>query len=167
MLTPALAIRRLGVADTAAFRALRLEALEDAPDAFGSTYDAEAAQPIAEHKERLASSTVLGAHVEGELVGIVGYKAESGRKNAHKAFVWGMYVRAAARRQGIGAALVDTLLRSAKSSVEQLTLTVVRGNDAAFGLFEGAGFTTFGVQPRSLKTPSGYLDEILMRRLLD
>ena len=160
------AIRRLDASDAEPFRALRLAALREAPEAFGSTYAIEAARPITEYRERLTSSTVLGAHCDGELVGIVGFKRETGEKNAHKAFVWGMYVRAGFRRRGIGSALVDAMTRSAAGKVEQLTLTVVQGNDAATTLYEKAGFFAYGVEPRSLKTPAGYLDEVLMVRFL-
>ncbi len=160
------AIRRLGVSDAEAFRALRLAALEEAPEAFGSTYDVEAARPLAEYEGRLTTSTVFGACDRGELVGIAGFKQESGQKNAHKAFLWGMYVRVDARRHGIGAALIDAMAQSARESVEQLTLTVVQGNDAAVGLYRAAGFVAYGVEPRSLKTPAGYFDEVLMVRFL-
>ena len=58
------------------------------------------------------------------------------------------------------------MTRSAAGKVEQLTLTVVQGNDAATTLYEKAGFFAYGVEPRSLKTPAGYLDEVLMVRFL-
>lgn len=46
--------------------------------------------------------------------------------------------------------------------VEQLTLAVVRQNHAAIALYQQAGFVTYGIEPRALKTEAGYADEVLM-----
>ena len=158
----AVEIRRFGVSDAWAYRGIRLAALEQSPEAFGSTYDIEVARPIAAFEERLATSTVFGAYVEGKLVGIAGFKQQGGEKDAHKGFVWGMYVRPEARRRGVGAALVEAILRFARDRVEQLTLTVVRGNDPAIEIYKKAGFVVYGVEPRALKTYRDYFDEVLM-----
>lgn len=78
-----------------------------------------------------------------------------------------MYVRADARGQGIGSALLGALLSCAAEIVEQLTLTVVEGNDAAIALYRKFGFETYGLEPRSLKGAAGYANEVLMARVLN
>ncbi|MCL6470330.1 MAG: GNAT family N-acetyltransferase, partial [Ralstonia sp.] len=40
------------------------------------------------------------------------------------------------------------------------------GNDAALALYERCGFETYGVEPRALKSTTGYADEVLMVRFL-
>ena len=106
-------IRRLDVADAADYRAIRLAALQGDPQAFGSTYEAEAGRPLSAFAERLASSVVFGAYVNGEVVGMAGFKQREGARERHKAFVWGTYVRPDMRRQGVAEALIEALLRSA------------------------------------------------------
>jgi ribosomal protein S18 acetylase RimI-like enzyme len=114
----------------------------------------------------LTTSVVFGAFTGGEIVGMIGLKPERGAKDHHKGFLWGMYVEPRARRQGAGAALVEALLRSAVDIVEQVTLSVVEGNDAAIALYRKFGFDIYGVEPRSLKSARGYSNEVLMVRFL-
>ena len=66
-------IRRLVTADGAAFRALRLEALQTYPDAFGSTYEDEVTRPINSFIQQLEKSVVLGGFDHGELAGMIGF----------------------------------------------------------------------------------------------
>src|SRR5882757_6663592 len=87
------AVRRLGVADAEDYRTIRLAALAREPDAFGSVYDVEVARPLSAFAERLATSVVFAAHIGDRIVGMVGLKPETGPKDSHKGFVWGLYVR--------------------------------------------------------------------------
>ncbi len=159
-------IRRLGIIDVADYRSIRLAALQGEPDAFGSVYEVEAARPSSAFAERLDTSIIFSAYAGGDIVGMAGLKQEAGLKDRHKGFVWGMYVRPNARGQGIGAALLAAIIGGAEQIVEQLTLTVVQGNNAALSLYEKYGFRAYGVEPRALKTAAGYSDEILMSRIL-
>src|SRR6516165_3482154 len=107
-------IRRLAQADAALYRGIRLEALQANPEAFGSTFDVENAQPLSWFADRLGSSTVLGAFRHGDLVGVAGFALQHGQKRAHKGIVWGMYVRPAARSAGVGRRLVDAVCSLAR-----------------------------------------------------
>lgn len=155
-------ISRLQASDAEAFRTIRLAALKTAPEAFGSTYDREAARPLSAFADGLSASVIFGAYDEQRIVGMAGFKQEAGPKVSHKAFVWGFYVEPAWRSRGVGSALVAALIEAASPVVEQLTLTVVEGNDAAIALYEKFGFSAYGVEPRALKTSAGYVNEILM-----
>jgi ribosomal protein S18 acetylase RimI-like enzyme len=159
-------IRRLGVSDVADYRSIRLAALQGAPEAFGAIYDDEVTRSVGDDVDRLATTAVFGAYAGGKIVGMAGFKQEAGRKNRHKGFVWGMYVQPGARRRGAAAALIEALLGYARNEVEQLILTVEKGNGAAIALYEKFGFETYGVEPRALKSSSGYADEVLMVRFL-
>lgn len=143
------AVRRLGAGDVQDFRTIRLAALAEAPDAFGSVHAREAVRSAAEHAETLASSTVFGAYAADAIVGMVGWKQEQGPKTSHKGFVWGFYVAPPARRAGIGTALLAAIVASARERVEQLTLTVVSDNAGAIALYERFGFAAYGVEPRA------------------
>ena len=91
MSTTDIEIRPLTVAesDAALYRDIRLEALKANPEAFGSSYEAEAAQPLSWFSDRLAGSSVLGAFRGAEPVGIVGLAisspSKSRRSNGHRA----------------------------------------------------------------------------------
>jgi GNAT superfamily N-acetyltransferase len=108
-----IAIRQLTPADAADYRTIRLAALQGAPEAFGSTYAAEAGLPLQAFADRLATSVVLGAYDGARVVGTVGFKAQTGAKDAHKGFVWGFYVAPQARGRGVGRALMDGIVAAA------------------------------------------------------
>jgi ribosomal protein S18 acetylase RimI-like enzyme len=159
-------IRRLRLSDVEDFRLIRLAALQREPEAFGSTYEIEAGRSIFEFSDRLTTSTVFGAFSAGVIVGMAGYKLGIGQKDYHKGFVWGVYVQPDARGQGVASALMDELLRSAGEFVEQLTLTVVLGNETAISLYLKFKFEPYGIEPRALKHKEKYWDEMLMIRFL-
>lgn len=157
-----IAVRPLRTSDAEDYRAIRLSALETAPEAFGSVHALEASRPIESHAERLESSLVLGAYDAGRIVGMAGFKREAGPKNTHKGLLWGLYVEPGSRGHGAGAALVSALLNAAQGVVEQVALSVVEENAAAIALYERFGFTRYGTEPRALKSAAGYANEVLM-----
>jgi ribosomal protein S18 acetylase RimI-like enzyme len=159
---PPVEIRRLAIGDAANYRAIRLDALQKEPDAFGSVHAVEAARPLADFAERLTACMVFGAYAGGRIVGVAGFKPETGPKDRHKGFVFGFYVDPDWRGRGIGSKLMQALITCARDHVEQLTLAVVQGNEAALSLYRKVGFEAYGVEPRALKSDHGYSDEVLM-----
>ena len=164
-------IRALTEDDAGDFRRLRLRALKEHPDAFGSSYEAESALPletVAARMRRTAESPhafTLGAYREGELVGVVGfYRDSSSAKVRHKGHVWGMYVAAERQSEGVGRALMRELLARAATipGLEQVHLDVVSRNEAARGLYASLGFETYGVEPNALVVDGEGLDEEMM-----
>ena len=167
-----LQIRRLNSPDASAFQALRLQALLECPSAFSSSYEEEFETPITVIADRLAAERgqdMFGAFGGTELVGTVGFGREGARKLAHKGFIWGMYVIAAFRNQGVGRQLVSHVLQHATSlsGVHQVTLTVTASNVAAIGLYEKLGFTAFGLEPAALLVDGELHDEIYMVRFVE
>jgi len=160
-------IRRLAqenAADAALYRDIRLEALKVNSEAFGSTFEIENAHDLSWFFDRLGSSTVLGAFLDAELVGTVGFAIQQGQKQAHKGMLWGMYVRADARGIGVGRRLVEAALDLARQRVELIQLTVVRENEQARRLYASLGFLDYGLEKNSLKQDGGYYDEVLMAK---
>jgi RimJ/RimL family protein N-acetyltransferase len=160
-------IRRLAgdtAADAALYRGIRLEALKDSPEAFGSTFATESAQPESWFADRLASSTVLGAFRGSELVGMAGFAIQQGQKRAHKGLLWGMYVRRAARTSGVGRLLIEAIFEVARPKVELIQLTVIKDNARARRLYASLGFVEYGLERNALKQDGRYYDEFLMAK---
>ncbi|MFI5277447.1 MAG: GNAT family N-acetyltransferase, partial [Ktedonobacterales bacterium] len=82
-------IGELTEADTEAYWAVRLRALREEPEAFGSSYEESKERPLSVVTERLRAITqdgnfLLGAFEDsGALVGIVAFERAPGNKNRH------------------------------------------------------------------------------------
>jgi ribosomal protein S18 acetylase RimI-like enzyme len=159
-------IRELLAADAVSFRRLRLEALQKYPDSFGSTYEVEAAKPLEYFLERLEKNSVFGGFDHKELVGIIGFYQQSGIKDKHKGFIWGMYVRPPLQGSGLASALLSSVIELAKTQVEQIQLTVVTTNQRAVRFYKASGFGEYGFEKNALKSDDRYFDELHMVRFL-
>jgi ribosomal protein S18 acetylase RimI-like enzyme len=147
-------VRRLVPDDAQAYRALRLRAFRDHPEAFTTSYEELQQQPLSESEQRLRAQHMKwwGAFVDGRLCGYVGLERETRTKNRHKATLLGMYVEPEAAGRGIGRALVDALLAQARiDGLESIVLTVTETNSAAVKLYERCGFRSFGIEPHAIK----------------
>jgi len=158
-------MRRLMAADAEALRALRVEAFTAHPREFRSTPEDEAARPLAELAANLARDQVLGLFDGETLVGVAGLAIEPRAKLAHKAMIWGVYVRGAYRGQGGAERLLQALLAEAQGKVEAVHLTASDGNGPALRLYTRLGFVLWATEPRALKLADGtYVDELAMVR---
>lgn len=142
------AIRRLRPDDWARYRALRLRALNDAPEAFGSTLQVEQAKPSSYWIERLAAAASqwqlpLVAEQGPEFVGLVWGFIDSAQPEAAQVFQ--MWVAPEVRGHGCGAALLDGVIAWARGmSVTSVHLRVTCGDTPARRLYERAGFRPSG-----------------------
>jgi RimJ/RimL family protein N-acetyltransferase len=159
-------IRPLTPVDTSLYRDIRLEGLKQDPAAFSSSFEREAAMPLSWFEERIVKGNILGAFAADELVAVAGYWPQEGAKVKHRAALWGMYVRPAARNSGLGRRLVEAVVNHASGRVEHLLLSVVSENEAAHRLYQKLGFSEYGREMKALKLGGRYLDEILMVRFL-
>ena len=69
------------------------------------------------------------------------------------------------RNQGIGKALIETMIEAArdKFKIEVLHLEVYQGNPA-IRLYERMGFQVYGRQPKFIKMDGQYFDKIMMQK---
>lgn len=147
----AVTVRTLGVADAAAYRALRLAGLQAFPHAFRSDYEEALAQPLSWSENRLCKrgDIMFGAFDGGELVGAICLRTEAGRKVRHAAELKALYVDPGRQAQGIGSALVAHLIAHARALgyIHKIALTVSDGNTRAERLYDTFGFRLFGLEP--------------------
>ncbi|OMF97076.1 hypothetical protein BK147_12630 [Paenibacillus sp. FSL R7-0337] len=166
-------IRTLTPSDAEAYRALRLQSLQQHPEAFLSSYESEVKLSTETTRIKLDPSDghfTLGAFLNGEqrLAGMATLFRESRLKIQHKAHVYAVYVDPDARKHGTGRALMLELIARAKAApgLELLTLTVTSNNVPATRLYESLGFVRYGTEPKAMKLGSEYLDEDLMVLML-
>lgn len=158
-----LVLRRLATVDWAAFREIRLEALRDAPEAFGST--AADAQNLEEQewRRRLEQRAVFMAEVAGQRVGLAAGIAGDQPGEAELVSMW---VAPAWRGRGVGDRLVQAVLAwAAGDGFTSVRLWVATGNTRAERLYSRLGFKATGrSQPMGGETSA--LLEFEMRREL-
>ena len=161
-------IRLLNESDAHSYQQVRLSALKNNPEAFGSTYEREAAYPLEFVASRLKPGEdqfVLGSFQDGGvLAGIVTFKREESPKMRHRGNVFAMYVAPEARGGGVGKSLLEELIRRAREAdgLEQIHLAVVTDNSSARKLYTSLGFEVYGTEPYALKVGGKYYDEDLM-----
>lgn len=162
-------IRSLTTDDAAALQALRLEALEQAPQAFGSSHEEE--RDLGPDVFRLwatptETSVIFGVFVDGRLAGMAGVGRQSRLKMRHKAHIWGVYVSPNLRGQGLARQVLLAALAhiEAMPGVQQVKLSVSAGNASALALYETLGFQTYGREPAALCVDGVMHDELLMAR---
>lgn len=165
---PGIDVRLLTAADAHSYRDLMLHAYTAAPDAFTSTPEERAREPLDWWVRRIGGpatlSSAFGAFAGGPLVGAVALEGSAKSKNGHKAHLVGMFVRESARGRGAGRALVQVALAHARDvlAVEAVDLTVTEGNAPALQLYRACGFREWGVEPKAVRVAAGFKSKVHM-----
>lgn len=153
-------VRAATASDWTLWRNLRLRALQDAPTAFGSTYERETGLTEDDWRARLhdEDAAAVLAFVGGEPAGMGGgYQDLPGWLH-----VVAMWTDPAFRGRGVGAAVLAHLAAWAAARGLRLHLDVETGNDLARRLYERAGFVATG-EIRPLREGSPHLVERMVR----
>ncbi|MCV3239079.1 GNAT family N-acetyltransferase [Mesorhizobium sp. ZC-5] len=161
----AMEIRPLTEVDADAFRALRLTALQDTPEAFGSSYQEEVDQPREFFVARAAPqdpSVTFGAFAGTRLVGTAGLSVSNRLKEKHKAYMWGVFVLADFRGRGVGRELVQQIIDKAAGNVRVLQCSVVTAQEATRRMYHKMGFVPYGVERSALCIDGVFYDEELL-----
>jgi GNAT superfamily N-acetyltransferase len=152
-------VRRIRADEALPLRTLRLRALADSPLAFGSTLAREEAFPDEVWHARATEGAAGGTRVtfvaeEGDRWVGMATGLEDAPDEAGPILV-GMFVESAARRRGIGGALVEAVIAWARGrGAARLTLWVTSTNRSAIALYERCGFRPTGERRPVEHTPS-------------
>src|SRR5262249_20623599 len=154
--SPDIEIRVLNEKDAADLWAIRLEALQKEPDAFGDSageHQAISIDSFASRMHAASGNLRLGAFLNEQLVGMLRFRRTGRTKTRHRASIHGVYVKEPYRRRGVARALLTEALRIARaqSGVEQIELAVGSEQTAAKRLYESFGFKYYGRERRALK----------------
>lgn len=164
--------RKLTIEDAFVYHKLRLQSLQEIPEAFAASYQNElqfSLEKIAQRIEATNERFVLGAFVEQQLIGIVGFYQEYGTKVEHRGNLFGMYVLPPFRKQCVGKNLLQEsfqIIALDYSKIEQIYLIVSAKNAVAKALYKNAGFLEYGCDRKALKWENCYYDELLMVKYL-
>ena len=164
-------VRETVTADWQAWRDIRLQALRDAPDAFGSTYADQVLLGEAHWRQRVTGGGLFLAWIPEvsppeastvEPAGMAGgYQEVPGVVE-----LISMFVRPQARGRGVGAALIDAVIGWARArDASSVHLWVTETNSSARLLYERRGFTVTAERQPLPSIPA--LGEIGMTRPLD
>jgi ribosomal protein S18 acetylase RimI-like enzyme len=158
-------IRVLAPSDAASYRALRLEALATAPEAFSSSHEEESALPAETFRDRIpraGPSAIFGAFDAARLVGMAGFVANPRLKQRHKGALWGVFVQPQWRKRGIGERLVRHVVEHAADHVLVLQATVTMSSHDARRLYQRLGFVAYGIERNALCIDGVFHDDELL-----
>ncbi len=159
-------IRKLEKSDAAIYRDIRLEMLKKEPLSFGSSFQDTFKEPLKFFEGRIKNAPLFGAFSNGELVAVAGYFRHQGEKVAHKANIWGVYVKPHFRGQRLSQTLIQKGLDECNSKAEQVLINVSAKNEAAIKIYKSLGFEEFSREPKARKANDIYFDEISMVKFL-
>ena len=150
-------IRRLQAHHAEQLFRLRRQALLDEPFAFLSSPEDDRAASTAAVHDQLSTpadhAAVVGAFDGEELIGMVGLTRDRPIKAAHRACIWGVYVKPEFRKNGIGTRLLSATLEHARQmgGVEWVYLSVSERTPNAKRLYESVGFVVWGLEPDCIR----------------
>jgi GNAT superfamily N-acetyltransferase len=156
-------VRRALLGDEPILREVRLQALSDAPNAFGSTYEREIARTISDWQRWMSPGVAFILYVPAGARGMVaGLRDETDPAVVHLMAMW---VHPTIRGSGGAAELVAAVVAWAQSEgAKMVRLKVIQGNDRARRFYERMGFRTTGRE--EIRQRDGRI-EVQMERLVD
>jgi GNAT superfamily N-acetyltransferase len=156
-------LRRAVFGDESIMRELRLQALSEAPEAFGSTYEKELARTTSDWQRWLSPGvTFILDEPEGARGIVAGVPDATGAEVVHLMAMW---VHPAVRGSGAADELVAAVLDWAKSEGAKLVrLNVIQRNDRARRFYERIGFRATGYE--AVRERDGLI-EVQMERAIE
>jgi GNAT superfamily N-acetyltransferase len=138
-------------------RSIRLRALADAPDAFGTTFEEASANPAEAWAQQVVSLPTFVAVEDGRDVAMA--RCARDQHDADTGWLLSMWVAREFRRAHIGAVLVDLVVAWARANgISRLVLDVADLNAPAIALYEAKGFVPNG-KSGSMPPPRQHIRE--------
>jgi GNAT superfamily N-acetyltransferase len=155
-------VRRAVLGDEPILREIRLQALREAPVAFGSTYEREVARTTADWQRWMSPGVAFVLYEPAGARGMVaGVHDETDPAVVHLMAMW---VHPKIRGSGGADELVAAVISWAQSEDAKLVrLKVIQGNDRARCFYERMGFRSTGHE--NLRERDGLI-EVQMERLI-
>jgi RimJ/RimL family protein N-acetyltransferase len=160
--------RILQQSDLENYKAIRYRCLQEYPDNFGTTLEEELASKFPKLEPAIKGidkdSFAFGAFDGDNLIGICGFVREPRTKTKHRGEVIQMFVDTAYAGKGIGKALLKHTIDKAfeNPAIEQITLSLVYGNEKAEKLYKQLGFVEYGKLANFFKAGDKYTTQLFM-----
>lgn len=156
-------VRRANQDDWVGLRSIRLEALSDTPDAFGSTSEDALGFSDDRWRTMAAQWCYFLCERDGEVMGMISGGLNDQHPGTH--WMYGMYVTPSARGSGVANDLVDAVFEWARSEgATELYLHVTSTISRARAFYEKLGFEFTGNHFTMTRDPR--LELLTMRRSL-
>ena len=174
LLNSAITIRLLTRTDGAAYQRLRLESLQQNPEAFLSTFENESKlheRTFADHLDwayHPPHHGYFGIFVKNELAGYVQVSKTFLDKQEHIVFLNNLYVSPKFRRQHLADQLLEHVFKELHASeyIERVFLSCTARNMPALAFYHKLGFKRYGVKVKAIKLGEQYDDEVEMVKVL-
>lgn len=154
---PMIRYEQLGGTDGARLRSIRLRALQDAPEAFGSTFQDALSRAPGVWAQQVMTLPTFVAIADGRDVAMV--RCAHDPDNADTAWLLSMWVAPEVRRKGIGGELVDLVIAWAReNNISRIVLDVADLNISAIALYDAKGFRANG-KAGSMPSPREHITE--------
>lgn len=163
-------IRKASVKDWKKFKEIRLDALRNNPEAFGSAYEEEVNRTDNRWKNSLRNKNkVVFLALDKEIpVGLSKIAYESAIKMNHLAHIYSVYVKPEYRGRKISNRLIKSVLADAKNKkiIKKVKLNVVTKQLPAINLYKKFGFKILAKLSKEVKVGKKYYDEYMMEKKL-
>ncbi|KAA0127792.1 GNAT family N-acetyltransferase [Chryseobacterium sp. SN22] len=147
--------RKLLPEESKMYRTIRLESLQEFPNAFGVTYEEalkhERLRMELDIENQTRDRFVIGAFIDHQLIGICTFIKDENNTG----YIYQMYVEKGYQGNKIGAGLMDKTIKEASHQFENIDiyLEVKRTNLYAYHLYKKIGFTEISEPSSPLDNP--------------
>ena len=148
---------------------LWLEALQQNPEAYGSSYEEESIRSDEEWRQKFDAGPKYVARVGEMYVGLMGVQFEKKIKMAHSAQIVGVYVSPEYRGKGIGRTMMERALADlhANPKIVRVGIGVNTLQEYAVKLYHDLGFKDYGPAEKVTKVGGVYYDHMQMQLLFE
>lgn len=157
-------LKRLSAENWNDYKSIRLESVEDSPEAFASTYSKIDKVMTEKDWKDWLNAYIIGAYDDDDnLIGCMALLRNTSGRNNHAANIYGAYVKKNYRNQGVGTMLLEKIIEQATAvGIEIIYLHVTVTQVQAINLYKKLGFVSYGTMPYSLRIGDRYFDQECM-----